>query len=101
MSTETGSGRIGVAIHPWDIALSLASPPPDEHRNALAGAIGATTLHGGRSRVRVGALLAETGTSPPAAIERGATAYAVFDPAAVRLVPLGLGSGSHDHEEPS
>jgi hypothetical protein len=113
VSNEAGSGRVGVAIHPWDISLALESPPSDERRNALesppsderrnalAGAVGATTLHGGRTRVRIGALLAETGASAPELPERGTPAYAIFEPTAVRVVPLRLPSEASNPEEPS
>jgi molybdate transport system ATP-binding protein len=85
VADEHGSGRVGVAVHPWDVELAFEAPA-DGERNALAGAIGATTLHGGRARVRVGGLLAET--SAPDEPPRGAPAFAVFAPADVRLVPL-------------
>jgi molybdate transport system ATP-binding protein len=93
IAREHGSGRVGVAVHPWDVEPALERPEGDA-RNALPGAIGATTLHGGRARVRIGALLAET--DAPEALRRGAIAYALFEPAAVRLVP----STSSDQEEP-
>ncbi len=90
-----------MAIHPWDIALALESPPAHDDRNALPGAVGATTLHGGRIRVRIGPLIAEIGGSAPAAPERGAAGFAVFEAAAVRIVPLRLPSEPSDHEESS
>ena len=101
VSAEAGSGRVGVAIHPWDIALALESPPAHDDRNALPGAVGATTLQGGRIRVRIGPLIAEIGGSAPAAPERGAAGFAVFEAAAVRIVPLRLPSEPSDQEETS
>jgi molybdate transport system ATP-binding protein len=79
---EHGSGRVGVAVHPWDVAV-LASPPEGE-ANALPGVVGESIPDGGRVRVRVGELLCECapGREPP----RGARAYATFAPAAARLV---------------
>jgi hypothetical protein len=68
--------------------------------NALAGTIGTTTLHGGRSRVRVGELLAECPTGEAAALERGATAYAVFAPEDVRVIPLDRTAPANDEEDP-
>ena len=55
--------------------------------NGLAGTVAATTLHDGRSRVRVGQLLAELPVGETATLERGTTAYAIFAPEAVRLIP--------------
>ena len=85
IAAEAGSGRVGVAVHPWDVEPAHVAPQGDA-RNAVPGTIGATTLHGGRSRVRVGELLAET--SAPEELVRGAPAFAVFAPEDVRLVPL-------------
>jgi len=86
-SREREAGRVGVAIHPWHIVVASA-PPADGAANALAGTIGAATLHGGRVRVRVGEVLAERPTDDPTPLERGATAFAVFAPEDVRLIPL-------------
>jgi molybdate transport system ATP-binding protein len=85
VAREPGSGRVGVAVHPWDVELARERPDGDG-RNALAGTIGGATLHGGRTRVRIGPLLAETDAGD---LPRGAPAFAVFDPADVRLVSLG------------
>jgi molybdate transport system ATP-binding protein len=80
------AGRVGVAFHPWDVEVARADPA--DGRNAVAGAIGATTLHGGRARVRIGPVLAECPLHEVETLVRGEQAYAVFDAAAVRLVPL-------------
>jgi hypothetical protein len=72
-------------VHPWDVELARDRPDGDA-RNVLAGTVGATTLDGGRTRVRVGDLVAEADAST--ALPRGALAYAVFGPSAVRLIPL-------------
>ena len=84
-STEAASGRVGVAVHPWDVQVERAAPPAGA--NAVAGTVGTSTLHGGRTRVRVGAMLAERSTAD-APLDRGETAYAVVAPEAVRLIPL-------------
>jgi molybdate transport system ATP-binding protein len=85
-SDERASGRVGVTVHPWDVAI--ADEPPADGANALPGAIGATILYGGRARVRVGALLAERPVGETGTLVRGATVYASFSPADTRLVPL-------------
>jgi molybdate transport system ATP-binding protein len=81
-SVERAAGRVGVAVHPWDVAV--ASAPPEGRLNALPGLVGESTPDGGRVRVRVGELLCECapGREPP----RGQRAYATFAPAAARLV---------------
>ncbi len=84
-SAEQAEGRVGVAIHPWDVAVAEAAPRGEA--NAVAGTVGTSTLYGGRTRVRVGEMLAERSTAAPA-LDRGATAYAVVAPEAVRLIPL-------------
>ena len=56
-SSEGAEGRVGVAIHPWDIHVAHDAPP--NGTNGVPGTVAATTLHGGRSRVRIGELLAE------------------------------------------
>jgi molybdate transport system ATP-binding protein len=97
IAREHASGRVGLAVHPWHVEPAPAAPDGDG-RNAVPGAIGATTLHGGRTRVRIGPLIAET--SAPDELQRGAQAFALFDPADVRLVPLDVPSRPTDQEEP-
>ena len=84
-SSERAAGRVGVAIHPWHVGVE--HEPRSDAANAIAGMVGATTLHGGRHRVRIGELLAERAVDGGVTLERGATAYAVFAPEDVRLVP--------------
>ena len=84
-SSERAEGRVGVAIHPWDVHVAREAPP--DGTNGVAGTVAATTLHGGRSRVRIGELLAELPFEQAETPERGTTAYAVFAPEDVRLIP--------------
>jgi len=91
-SSERATGRVGVAIHPWDIGVGRE--PGAAAANTIAGTVGATTLHGGRYRVRVGELLAERAVDDTVTLERGATAYATFAAEDVRLVSL-----AHQKEE--
>jgi ABC-type sulfate/molybdate transport systems ATPase subunit len=87
---QAARGRVGVTLHPWDVEVARADPA--DGRNVVAGTIGATTLHGGRARVRIGAVLAECPLHELDSLKRGERAFAVFDPAAVRLVPLDAGA---------
>jgi molybdate transport system ATP-binding protein len=93
---EREDGRVGVAIHPWDIRIEHEAPA--DGANTLPGTIGAITLHGGRSRVRIGELLAELRVDDTAVLERGTTANAVFAPEHVRLIPLD--QPASDQEDP-
>ena len=97
VAEERASGRVGLAVHPWDVEPALSAPGGDG-RNAVPGAVGATTLHGGRARVRIGPLIAET--SAPDELHRGTPAFALFHPRDVRVVPLDVPSPATDHEEP-
>ena len=96
-SVEVARGRVGVAIHPWDI--TIASHRPDAGVNAVPGTIGPSTLLGGRSRVRIGELYAERAADDTSAHDRGASGYAVFAPADVRLIPLDLPSPEPERED--
>jgi molybdate transport system ATP-binding protein len=88
-ASEAASGRVGVAVYPWEVGLALEAP--GDGLNALAGAVAGVTPEGGRVRLRVGELVLER---PAEEVERlglraGATAWATFAPESVRLVPLG------------
>jgi molybdate transport system ATP-binding protein len=83
-STTAGRGRVGVAVHPWQVRIADTG---FEAGNAIPGRVHAITPHGGRLRVRVGRLVCELAldqTPPPL----GADAIAVFDPSVARIVPL-------------
>jgi molybdate transport system ATP-binding protein len=93
-STDPGSGRVAVSVHPWEIALGPSGAPPSgSAQNRLEGAITTVTHVGNRVRVGVEAgqpLVAEV-TEPAVReleLRAGARVTATWKAAATRLVPL-------------
>jgi ABC-type sulfate/molybdate transport systems ATPase subunit len=89
-SDARATGRVGVAVYPWEVTVSCAGQT-NGHVNAIMAPISALAPEGGRMRVRVGALTAE---GPRAELERlglqrGDAARASFSPADARLLALG------------
>jgi len=87
-SAARASGRVGVAVSPWELALAL--PGAADGRNALPGVITMITPDGERAHVRVGALVAEV---PSGAVARlglhpGMQVLATFEAAQARVVAL-------------
>ncbi len=87
-ATEPATGRVGVAVYPWEVEVALEAPA--DGINGLPGAVHGIAPEGGRVRLRVGAVVVER---PAEEIERlglrtGTPAWAVFPPAAVRIVAL-------------
>ena len=88
-STESASGRVGIAIQPWEVTLDR-SPTPDSSLNHVGGRITSIVPVGNRARVRVGELVAEI---TAASLERlqlveGDEVVASFKATAARLVSL-------------
>ena len=86
-STEHASGRVGVAVYPWEVAV--AREPPANGVNAVAAR---WRRHpGGRPRARAGRdLLAECGADDAErlGVQRGAHVWLLFDPASARIVDV-------------
>jgi molybdate transport system ATP-binding protein len=82
------AGRVGVAVYPWEVGVALADP--GDGLNALHGAIHAVAPEGGRTRLRVGDVLAERPAAEAEALglRPGIAAWATFAPEAVRVVAL-------------
>ena len=80
-TVEPATGRVGIAVYPWEIAVTAQRPATG---NVIAGTIGSVTPDRGRTRVRIGALVAEV--SAVDGLVRGAPAFASFEPANARLV---------------
>ena len=81
---EPARGRVGIAVYPWEVAVTAARPDGDV--NVITGQIGTVTHDRGRLRVRVGPLLAEVEALD--GLEPGALAHAAFAPASTRVVTL-------------
>ena len=93
-STDRGSGRVAVSVHPWEIALGPAgAPPTGSAQNRLVGEVTTVTHVGNRVRVGVEAaqpLVAEV-TEPAVReleLRPGARVTASWKAAATRLMPL-------------
>ena len=88
-STEVATGRVGVAIHPWEVSLGRVAPI-DSAANHLEGAISSIVPVGNRVRVGVGGLVAEitAASLDRLALAEGDPVIASFKATAARIVPL-------------
>jgi len=94
-SVDRAAGRVGVRVHPWEIALAR-SRPDDSAQNHVVGSIDALTPLGNRVRIRIGELTAEitADSAERLAFRPGEPVVASFKATATRLVPLaGDGDG--------
>ena len=87
-AAEPASGRVGVAVYPWEVGIAVQAPA--DGVNGLAGAVHGLAPEGGRVRLRVGEVVVER---PAEEVERlglkpGTAAWATFPPEAVRIVAL-------------
>ncbi|HTN23249.1 MAG TPA: ABC transporter ATP-binding protein [Solirubrobacteraceae bacterium] len=88
-SAARASGRVAVAVYPWEIVLRPGDVPPDA-TNEIVAPVASLTPEGGRVRVRLGPLTAECSTEDVErlGLHRGDPVTACFSPAAARLVAL-------------
>ena len=87
-AAEPASGRVGLAVYPWEVGVALQAPP--DGLNGLPGVVHGLAPEGSRVRLRIGEVVVER---PAQEIERlgleqGTTAWATFPPEAVRVVAL-------------
>jgi molybdate transport system ATP-binding protein len=89
-SADPGSGRVGLAVYPWEISLARDAPA-DSALNHLRAPVGSLVELGNRTRIRIGPLTAEVTTASAARLElcEGEPVVASFKATAARLVPLG------------
>jgi molybdate transport system ATP-binding protein len=90
------SGRVGVAVYPWEVGVALQAP--DGALNGLAGIVHGLAPEGPRVRLRVGEVVVEL---PADEVERlgleaGTAAWATFPPQVVRIVALEAGRAPAD-----
>ena len=87
-AAEPASGRVGVAVYPWEVGIALQAP--SDGVNGLPGAVHGLAPEGNRVRLRIGDVVVER---PAEELERlavapGTMAWATFPPDAVRIVAL-------------
>jgi ABC-type sulfate/molybdate transport systems ATPase subunit len=87
-AAEPASGRVGVAVYPWEVGVALEAPP--EGQNGLAGAVHGLAPEGNRVRLRIGDVVVERPAEEVEhlGLENGTPAWATFPPDAVRIVAL-------------
>jgi ABC-type sulfate/molybdate transport systems ATPase subunit len=86
-SADTGEGRVGVAVYPWELRVA-AEAPSGNGVNAIGGTVAGLDPEGDRVRVRVGELVAECAAGEIArlGLARGDRVYLLFAPESARLV---------------
>lgn len=87
-STQPASGRVQVAVYPWDVTLAR-EPSDSSVNNNLRGPITSIVPIGDRARVRVGQIVAEITAASARRLElvEGETVIASFKATAARLLP--------------
>jgi molybdate transport system ATP-binding protein len=88
-TTAAGAGRVGLAVHPWEVSLARTEPS-DSSLNHVRGEVRSLVTLGNRVRVRVGPLTAEVtaASAERLALREGEPVVASFKATAARLVPL-------------
>ena len=88
-SAQRASGRVALAVYPWEIALRPGEVPADA-TNEIVATVSSLTPEGGRIRVRMGPLTAACATEDVErlGLHRGDPATACFSPAHARLIAL-------------
>ncbi len=87
-SADQASGRVNVAVYPWDV--SLGSHVPDDSRmNHVSAAVVSVAPMGNRTRVRVGPIVAEITAASAERLDLrpGVVAVASFKATSARLFP--------------
>jgi len=90
LSSEHGSGRVGVVVQPWEVTLGRAATVDESALNHLPGVVASVFPVGNRVRVRVGPLTAEVtaASAERLGLAPGEAVVASFKATAARLVPL-------------
>ena len=100
-AAERASGRVGVAVYPWEVGVALQAPA--DGVNGLAGAVHGMAPEGNRVRLRIGDVVVERPAEEVQrlALEPGTTAWATFPPEAVRIVALEEGRDRGEAPRPA
>ena len=88
-TTSAGSGRVAIAVYPWEVALAREIPD-DSAVNHVRAPVASMVSLGNRVRVRVGPLTAEVtaGSVERLALGEGEVVVASFKATGARLLPL-------------
>jgi molybdate transport system ATP-binding protein len=88
-STDRGSGRVGLAIYPWEVSLGRELPS-DSAVNHIRATVASIVPLGNRTRVRVGPIVAEVtaASAERLGFREGDVVVASFKATAARLLPL-------------
>ncbi len=88
-TTDRGSGRVAVAVYPWEVSLSH-DLPNDSAVNHVRAPVSSIVSLGNRVRVRVGPLTSEVTASSVTrlALEEGDVVIASFKATGTRLLPM-------------
>ncbi len=88
-STDRGTGRVGLAIYPWEVSLGRELPA-DSAVNHIRATVASIVPLGNRTRVRVGPIVAEVtaASAERLGFREGDVVVASFKATAARLLPL-------------
>ena len=88
-STDAATGRVGLAIYPWEVSLGRELPA-DSAVNHIRATVASIVPLGNRTRVRVGPIVAEVtaASAERLAFRVGDVVVASFKATAARLLPL-------------
>ena len=88
-STDAATGRVGLAIYPWEVSLGRELPT-DSAVNHIRATVASIVPLGNRTRVRVGPIVAEVTAASAERLDvrEGEVVVASFKATAARLLPL-------------
>jgi ABC-type sulfate/molybdate transport systems ATPase subunit len=88
-SSDTAVGRVGLAVYPWEVALSH-EVPEDSALNNIRATVASIVPLGNRVRIRVGPIVAEVtaASAERLGLREGDVAVASFKATAARLLSI-------------
>jgi molybdate transport system ATP-binding protein len=88
-STDPGTGRVGLAVYPWEVSLSH-DVPEDSAVNHIRATVASIVPLGNRTRIRVGPIVAEVtaASAERMALREGDVVVASFKATAARVLSL-------------
>ena len=88
-STDPGTGRVGLAVYPWEVSLSR-DLPTDSAVNHIRATVASIVPLGNRTRVRIGPIVAEVtaASADRLALREGDVVVASFKATATRILSM-------------